>query len=249
MAAAADSGEPSGQVSELARRGRTLVNSSARGMAAGWISVAGRRGGRFGSRRAVAADREVHQPRVERLQRGVVEAEAREPAHPEEVLHDHVRPRQQATQHAAPSAGPQVQAKFPALVTVRGEEVGGGARVVGAADSRATTADPSRASRRPPAAPPSRNASAPRSPSSIVQYGPARTVLQSATRMPARGPGAGGAVIATAALACRRWYGARARTSRSRRARAPAAGAGSRPPGAGSSLGRRRLTDRSARRG
>ena len=42
---AADSGEPSGQVSELARRGRTLVNSSARGMAAGWISVAVERRG------------------------------------------------------------------------------------------------------------------------------------------------------------------------------------------------------------
>ena len=129
-------------------------------------------------------DREMDEIRVDRLEGRVVEAEPREAADAG-VLDDHVRGPQEASQDVAPGVGLEVEADR-ALVPVDGEVVRRGPRP--GRPRRRRTAGPRSGSRRPPGGS-TLTTSAPRSARSIVANGPARTVEQSAIRMPTSGPG------------------------------------------------------------
>ena len=133
----------------------------------------------------------MDQARVQPSQRLIVEAEPREPADPE-VLDQDVAALEQAVQDGDAIGLLEVEPDA-ALVAIDREVVGRGP------GSPAPAAGPTHGGPQPRVASPSGGStlttSAPRSPSSIVQYGPARTVEQSTTRRPASGPGAGGLVI------------------------------------------------------
>ena len=142
--------------------------------------VAGLPGVRPG--RPEPGDREVDEVRVELPEDVVAEPEPGEPADPV-VLDEHVRVADEPAEDLAPGLLLEVEADR-ALVAVDREVVGGRPRAVGLAP------DPRRAPGRvtSPSGGSTLITSAPRSARSIVASGPARTVEQSATRMPASGP-------------------------------------------------------------